>query len=206
MIMRYYFVTLGIVALFFGGYKALTIRPLTSSPSFLTYYYTSQGFNLASCEAGGFGSPPCLAAGNATISVTFGGVAAGFTGTVPASQVIAWSVDANNIGLHLKTGNSLDTSYPTHYFTFASGQITKWDFEGANSATHATQTYITSYGGPGTGGDAFFTSTTGGADILIGDPPLASPRNVDQSKNTWTRMRPAGPRKLRQSHRHRQRQ
>ena len=162
-----------------GGYGAYLISPLTSSPGFLTYYYTSQGFNLASCEAGGFGSPPCVAAGNATISLTFGGVAAGFSGTVKASRVVAWSVDANNVGVHLKTGNVFDTSSPSTDFTFVNGQITKWNIEGSNNSVPATQNFVTSYNGPGSGGDNFFTNTTGGSVISKGDPPLATP-------GTWT--------------------
>ena len=181
-----------------GGYAAYLIRPpLTSSPGFLTYYYTSNAFKSSDCMADtGDGSPPCIDGGNGTVSVTFGGVAAGFTGTVTKpSQVLSWSADLDNVGVHLKTGDDLFTVS----FTFVNGQITKWDFEAFDSLF--TQGFETFYNGPRTGIDSYSTFTMGGVPKSIGHRETP-PRNMDQSKNARDVMHPAGPGKLRQSHRH----
>ncbi len=90
-----------------------------------TYEYIGPAFSLSDCEMYHL-SPPCIAGGSLTGSVTFDGVASGYTGSVAASQITAWTMNANGVA-SLGTGNYINPAATG--FTLTNGDITFWNFQ-----------------------------------------------------------------------------
>src|SRR5271155_2358359 len=62
------------------------------------YDYTGPDFDIPTCESiTGLTAPPCTN-GSITASFTFDGVADGYTGNVPLSQVSSWNMNASGVG------------------------------------------------------------------------------------------------------------
>ena len=183
------------LALMFGGYKAhqaLTIRPLlrpmlsmlSLGTGIQTYTYTGSPFNIPDCHAQGY-TTECVKGGFNNISVTFGGMAAGYTGTLHNANIVAWSARADQIGVSLNSSSDLFNIDST--FTFFQGQVTAWSFSVINSSG---RNFISSQGpaGPidlahefnGTSTEVGYNTTSPGTwtNSTILGPPCYKPGGV----------------------------
>jgi hypothetical protein len=148
---RHLLVMLAMVAV---GFLA---QPDPAAAQVQTYDYTGPAFSIPDCETLYSTSPPCTN-GSITASFTLTGVTDNFTGTIPISQVSAWSMTASGVG-SMSDGSSGVTLTGGVGFGFTNGQILSWGPSGQISPsgaffeieTTSTHDYGYNYAGAGIG-------------------------------------------------------
>src|SRR5271154_2711430 len=138
-----------------------------------TYEYVGPPWDIPTCESiTGQTAPPC-SNGSVTASVTFKGVASGYSGTVPSSKIASYALNANGGGIgSLSDISLLNTTGST--FTLSSGQITAWTLEAQTGTTGPFIQIETQ----GNGGSDFGnrverpSGTTTGYGVVFISPPV----------------------------------
>ncbi len=106
---------------------AALCAPRSAHGQNLTYRYIGNPFSLSYCELTGVPAVECVK-GNITAFVTFTGIAADYTGTANASNIVAFAISGsgNEVTITSTTPNYCYDSGPN--FTFSSGAIVRWNF------------------------------------------------------------------------------
>jgi RHS repeat-associated protein len=176
---RYLLAGLGMAALMFGGYKVYL--SLSLGVGVQTFTYTGPAFNLPDCHAKGY-TTQCVQGGFNNISVTFGGIAAGYTGTLHYTDIVAWSARSDQVGVNVDSSSTFTD--PRDTFVLYKGAITEWGFY---AGIYPTQSLASNGPVPGGNGDnagsstgVGFNTTSSGSwtNSTILGPPCYKPGGV----------------------------
>ena len=147
----------------------------------LTYTYAGPAWNTATCATYWGAGATCIS-GSISASVTFSGIAPGYSGTAHKADVSSWSTDAPGIG-SLDSGSNFMTTGSR--FTFTSGQITGQLFGTATNIS-IVPPVIESISGSGGDDDAYATNPH--------TPPfIAAYVNPYPVYGKWTNLKALGP-------------
>ena len=133
----FYFVTLSIILCGFHSYKAAAQTQ--------TFYYTGPAFSIKDCTDGGYSAPPC-SGGNVTGMVTLNVPTDSNYTRISGTNVVAFNLTANGIGVSTSDLSNLITA--ATYFYVYNGQMYGWEMA-ANCSPINSQ--IQTYSGYGDG-------------------------------------------------------